>query len=203
MIEILVVRHGQSTADLEDRHEGRADFPLTELGLLQARKVANWINTNYPPEILISSPLIRAATTAKFIGETVGVDVQYDEDLKEWNNGLLAGLLRVEAEQKYPLPEGGRKPHDEFYESESYISFRARVEKFWSKLLDPRRKDINNKRICIVSHGGTITMLYRSFLNLPMNTNVGIYTGDTGVHLWRIENDQRIILFSNYQNHLL
>ena len=39
-MEILVVRHGQSVADLEDRHEGRADFQLTELGCMQAKCAA-------------------------------------------------------------------------------------------------------------------------------------------------------------------
>lgn len=35
-MEILLIRHGQSQADLEDRYEGRADFPLTELGHRQS-----------------------------------------------------------------------------------------------------------------------------------------------------------------------
>jgi 2,3-bisphosphoglycerate-dependent phosphoglycerate mutase len=42
MPEFLILRHGQSQADLEDRYEGRADFPLTELGREQARKAARW-----------------------------------------------------------------------------------------------------------------------------------------------------------------
>ena len=53
----------------------------------------------------------------------------------EWNNGLLAGLYRSEANEKFPMPKGGRKPHDEFAQSESYINFRARGRDVFSQSL--------------------------------------------------------------------
>ena len=34
-MELLIIRHGQSEADLLGRHEGRADYELTELGIKQ------------------------------------------------------------------------------------------------------------------------------------------------------------------------
>ena len=202
-MEILVVRHGQSVADLEDRHEGRADFELTELGCRQARNAAKWIKEHYEIDILLSSPLKRAAKTAEFISEEIGVDIIFDDELMEWNNGLLAGLLRSEAKEKFPLPEGGRKPHDEFAESESYINFRARAEMFWSKFIDKYGKEESNIRVCIVSHGGMINMLFRSFLMLPVNTDSYISTGDTGIHLWKVIGSDRRIIFLNKQEHLL
>lgn len=201
-MELLVVRHGQSIADLEDRHEGRADFELTELGCRQAKCAAEWINEHYKLDVILSSPLKRAAKTAEFISKEVGVDIEFDHDLMEWNNGLLAGLLRSEAREKFPLPEGGRKPHDEFAGSESYINFRARAEMFWSKLIHKYERE-DNIRICIVSHGGMINMLFRSFMMLPVNTEVKISTGDTGIHLWEVKDMERRIIFSNKQEHLL
>ena len=42
-MEILIVRHGQSIADIENRYEGRADFELTELGCKQAKSLSKWI----------------------------------------------------------------------------------------------------------------------------------------------------------------
>jgi broad specificity phosphatase PhoE len=38
MFDLFIMRHGQSEADLLDRYEGRADFPLTDLG----REQADW-----------------------------------------------------------------------------------------------------------------------------------------------------------------
>lgn len=202
-MEILVVRHGQSLADLEDRHEGRADFELTELGCRQAMAAAKWIKDNYEIDMILSSPLKRAAKTAEFISAETGIDIIFDDELMEWNNGLLAGLYRSEANVRFPIPEGGRKPHDEFAESESYINFRARAEMFWSRFIHEYEKDENISRICIVAHGGMINMLFRSFMMLPVNTDTYISTGDTGIHLWKINDSDRRIIFLNKQEHLL
>ena len=202
-MEILVVRHGQSQADLEDRYEGRADFPLTELGCQQAEKLAKWMLEKYNPDIILSSPLKRAAKTAEYIGKETGVKIIYYNELMEWDNGLLAGMLRCEANEKYPLPKEGRRPYDEFVETESYINFRARAEMFWSKFLDIYSNDENIERVCIVSHGGMINMLFRSFMNLPIDTNIILRTGDTGVHLWTVDSKKRGIVFINSQEHLL
>ncbi|MFA9556399.1 histidine phosphatase family protein [Evansella sp. AB-rgal1] len=201
-MEILVVRHGESLGDIEQRHEGRADLPLTEKGIEQALLAAKWIQHNYPPTKIITSPLQRASKTAAIISsEATGVPVQTSEELMEWNNGLLAGMLRSESAIMYPLPEGGRKAHDTFYECESAIAFRSRAEHFWSKLLDSNLNN-NNERVCLVSHGGMINMLYRCFLNLPIITEVNIRTGDTGIHLWEVDGKERIVTFSNYLGHL-
>lgn len=45
-------------------------------------------------------------------------------------------------------------------------------------------------------------MLYRSFLNLPLDINIWIASGDTAVHLWRIKDGKKLVLFSNMQEHL-
>jgi 2,3-bisphosphoglycerate-dependent phosphoglycerate mutase len=200
MLELLVVRHGQSVADIENKHEGRADFELTPLGVEQATRSAQFINKYYKPHVIISSPLKRASKTAEIIGSACEVEVFYEKSIMEWNNGLLAGLPREEAIKKYPLPPGGRKPHDTFADTESFIQFRARAEIFLSQLLDQNAE--MNKRICIISHGGFINMLFRSFLRLPVNMDTAISSGDTGIHLWGIDGDQRKILFSNYQEHI-
>ncbi|CAI8839471.1 hypothetical protein EMIT07CA2_20050 [Brevibacillus sp. IT-7CA2] len=39
-MQILLIRHGQSEADILNVHEGKADFPLTEEGCEQARRMA-------------------------------------------------------------------------------------------------------------------------------------------------------------------
>ncbi|HPT82566.1 MAG TPA: histidine phosphatase family protein [Limnochordia bacterium] len=201
-MEILVIRHGQSQADLEDRHEGRADFPLTDLGIRQARLLAAWVREHYPPELVLSSTLQRAHATAQLLSEATGAPLLLEPALMEWNNGLLAGLKRQEAEKRFPLPPGGRKPHDTLAETESYIEFRARAETFWSRFsheyIYPKRLG----RVALVSHGGMINQLFRCFLQLPVVCDYYFATGDTGVHLWRVEDGKRAVIFSNKQDHL-
>lgn len=70
-MEILVIRHGQSEADLLDVHEGRADFPLTPLRERQAKKMAQYVDTHFPPDIILTSPLKRAKRTAELLKERI------------------------------------------------------------------------------------------------------------------------------------
>jgi 2,3-bisphosphoglycerate-dependent phosphoglycerate mutase len=198
-MELLVIRHGQSEADILRRHEGRADYELTDLGIRQAELLAEWVSNNYRPDYIISSTLKRAAKTAEILSKKVGVSVEYNGDLMEFNNGLLAGLTFEEASLKYPSPEVGKKPHESYYEQESMIEFRARAEAVFSKIIHSYPQD---KRIAIVSHGGMINMLFRSFMSLPMNTEYGIHNGDTAVHLWVINGGKRYISFMNSKEHL-
>ena len=204
MLELMIVRHGQSVADIENRYEGRADFPLTSLGYEQAVKLALWIKDKYPPDFIVSSPLKRTSETAEIISKEVNIEVKYDNDLMELDSGLLAGLLKSEADIKFPIPEGGRKAHEAIQGGESLIEFRARAERFWSKLISTHYKEETiNKRILIVSHGGMINMLFRCFLCLPMNDELFIRSGDTCVHLWKMIKERKIVEFMNYQEHLL
>jgi len=170
LIELVIIRHGQSIADIEGRHEGRADFALTELGEEQAKKAAIWLKDNFTFDLIISSPLKRASQTAEIISEEVNVKVTYDDALMEWNNGVLAGLLIEEANTKYPMPKGGRKYYHRIENGESMIEFRARAERFLSELLDSLNKYGESKRVLIVAHGGSISMLFQSLL-LSLHTS--------------------------------
>lgn len=199
MREFLVLRHGQSMGDLEGRHEGRYDAPLTDRGREQAHLVATWITRHLPPTVLYASPLRRAAETAEILSWQISIPVQYDEGLMEFNNGALAGLTWAEATARYPEPEGGYLPHEPVPNGECDLTFRARAEMVWSRLVSSAAE---GQRIGIVAHGGLISRLYQCFLNLPMQTEVRLVTGDTGLHLWRIEGRHRYILFTNRSDHL-
>ena len=199
MLEILVLRHGQSVADIENRHEGRADFPLTDLGRQQARLAAPWIARECPPTAIVSSPLKRAAETAQIVGAVCNLPVESDAGLMEFNNGELAGLPYAEADRLYPLPEGGRPPHERVPGGESMLEFRFRAEEVWSRLMS---QYAGAGRLLIVAHGGMISMLFRAFARLPVGIEVWLHTGDTGMHLWRVAGKERSILFSNRQGHL-
>ncbi len=199
MIEFVVLRHGQSVADIVGRHEGRGDFPLTDLGREQAGLASDWIVANVPPDVIFSSPLARAAETAQMLAERLKLDVCFDDDLMEFDNGLQAGLTFAEADERFPVPEGGYKPHERVPGGESEIAFQARAELVWSGLMSTA---VPGQRIAIVAHGGIITRLFRCFLQLPMSTQVRAGTGDTGIHLWRVFDDNRYVVFMNRADHL-
>ena len=196
-MDLLVIRHGQSEADVLGVIEGRADFPLTELGFRQAETMANWLKEHYSISKIYSSPLKRAKQTAEYISKTYDIEVQYENDLMEWNNGLIAGLTPIEANEKYPEPK--KHPHTRIYNQESQIDFRSRIETALSKIINENDSD---ETIVIVSHGGAINMLFRSFIESPLNSKITVLTGDTGIHHWRIKDNNRSIIYAGKDGHL-
>lgn len=198
-MELLIIRHGQSEADVLGVHEGRADFPLTELGEQQARLLTNYVANHFPPDIILASPLKRAKTTASILKESIGCELIVKNDLMEFNNGVLAGLSREEAAIKYPLPERGRPFHLPIEGGESELEFRFRAERvFHTIIYDYQEFD----RVAIVSHGGLISHLLKAFLRQPNSNEFVFATGDTGIHLLEIKESVRLIRFLNRLGHL-
>ena len=199
-MDILIIRHGQSEADILNVIEGRADFPLTELGLQQAVQMAEWVSNYMKPDKIFASPLQRARQTAEKLSAATGVSIDFDDNLMEWKNGLIAGLSHAEANERYPAPV--KYPHTAVYEQESNIEFRARAETALSTIINENPPD---SKIAIVSHGGLISRLFQSFLGLPAISDIGISTGDTGIHHWQINENNfahRRVIFANSLVHL-
>ena len=138
-MKLLIIRHGESEADILNVHEGRADFELTERGHRQAAAMGEYVSKNYKISRIYHSTLKRAAQTAGHLAEKTGAELIPCERLMEFNNGLLAGLSHEEADLKYPEVEV--PAHMSKYEQESAIEFRARAEYMLSKLLSENGKD--------------------------------------------------------------
>ena len=205
MIDLFIMRHGQSEADILDVHEGRADFPLTDLGREQARRAAEWFAARYSVDRILSSTLKRASETARIIGEALGVRVEDDAQLMEFNNGELAGLSRDESSRRFGHMFATRRElalHQSFPGGETPIEFRARAETVLSRLLE---ETPDGSKLLLVSHGGMTNMLFRAFMRLPidlLSSAVGISTGDTGIHHWQVNGEERRIRFLNSLAHL-
>lgn len=196
-MRILVIRHGESEADLLNVHEGRADFALTARGHRQAQAMACYVKEHYDLCAIYCSTLRRAYQTAVHLSEATGIPLTPDEKLMEFNNGLIAGLERHTAREKYP-PVENLPFHASVYEQESMLEFRFRAEYMLSKVLSETAPD---GTAAIVTHGGMVNQLYRAFLRLPVDSDICFATGDTGIHEWMITNDRRIIVKSNMTAH--
>ena len=206
-MDLIIIRHGQSEADILNVNEGRADFALTDLGQRQAKLMAKWVDSYIELDKIFCSTLKRARQTGEKLSTATGVPIEFSEELMEWNNGLIAGLSREEANAKYPPPEK-IYPHTSNYEQESNIEFRARAETVFSRIINENPIDY---KIAIVAHSGLINKLFHSFLMLPVSNEIGLKTGDTGIHHWQINNSEenknrgwasRQVIFSNSLIHL-
>ena len=147
-MKLLIIRHGESEADVLDVHEGRGDFELTERGHAQAQAMSEYVSRNYPISKIYHSTLRRARQTAEHLARETGAPLIPEENLMEFNNGLIAGQKHSVVEEKYPpvdLPI-----HLAVYEQESVLQFRYRAEYMLSKLLSENEGDCT---VAVVTHG--------------------------------------------------
>ena len=146
-MEILLTRHGQTEWNVLKKVQGRTDIELNETGIQQAKDTARKLQDENI-DLIISSPLKRAAKTANIIGETRNIPVIFDERIVERGFGEFEGVRPKENEfadlwnYDLNLQEHG---------VESIQSFFGRVYEF----LDDIKEKYNGKKILLVTHGGT------------------------------------------------
>ncbi len=83
MKTVYFVRHGQSEGNANIQRQQIAETPLTKKGREQAQIVAERL-ANLSLQALISSPYMRARSTAKRIHETTNVPIHYSDLFVEW-----------------------------------------------------------------------------------------------------------------------
>lgn len=101
--QLLLVRHGQSTANAAGVWQGQSEFPLSDEGRRQAR-LAGWALAAEPFDGLYSSPLGRAYETAQIVAREAGFGggVEVVPGLTERHGGALEGLTWAEQEERDP-----------------------------------------------------------------------------------------------------
>lgn len=102
MPKLILVRHGQSLWNLEDRFTGWVDVPLTDLGREEARRAGTKLSST-KIDVAYTSGLTRAQDTLKLILDTMGVDAPTIKDpaLNERHYGDLQGLNKARTAEKY------------------------------------------------------------------------------------------------------
>ena len=84
---VILVRHGQTDYNKENRYQGFLDIPLNKKGLAQADQLAASLKDVHI-DVFIASPLKRAYVTTEKCAKAKGMEISYtDERLKEINYG--------------------------------------------------------------------------------------------------------------------
>lgn len=104
MKELVLVRHGQSIWNLENRFTGWTDVGLTEKGILEAREAGFILKEKgYTFDVAYTSVLKRANDTLDLILDELNLSlpIHYDYRLNERHYGALQGLNKDETKLKY------------------------------------------------------------------------------------------------------
>ena len=170
-MKIFLIRHGETTGDVEDRYGGSYDDHLTHLGKEQLAVTANNL-VGKDIEIILTSPLIRAKESAEIIKLKIVCPVEIVTGLEERSYGVLSGLTKTEALEKYPkVVETHKDPLNTDLEGESHDDFRNRVIETFQTIT---QKEYHT--IAVVSHGGPIKQILAH-----LGENIPDKIGDGGI----------------------
>lgn len=165
MLQVYLVRHGETLWNAERRIQGQSDSPLTEKGETQARQVAERAKALGITHI-ITSDLGRTRRTAEIIADICGCDVTLEPRLRELNMGVLErrpldSLTEEEEGWRRQLVNGtadGRIP-----EGESMQELSERMHAALATCLELP----HGSRPLLVSHGMALGCLVSTILGLP------------------------------------
>lgn len=164
---ITLLRHGESQGNFEGRHQGQADFPLTELGRQQTKALVDrWHGEKKSFDLVISSPLVRARETAEIIATRLQTPLELDPLWMERDNGLMAGLSEEEVRETLPQPQFIHPYQAIGQTGESQWELYLRAGKAVQSLF-------NRPPACylIVSHGGLLNMFFYAILGIAPQPN--------------------------------
>lgn len=99
---LILVRHGQTSHNVQRRIQGQIDIPMNALGLEQAEAVGRALAGCSSIVAVYSSPLTRARDTARRIAGHHGLEVSTDDRLMERGFGEWEGLTREDLVEKWP-----------------------------------------------------------------------------------------------------
>src|SRR5271165_1214212 len=160
----LLLRHGQTPMSVQKRYAGRSDVPLTDTGIRQATAAAKRL-AGAGLDAIVTSPLLRATSTAREVAAVTGAPVVTDEGFRETDFGAWEGLTFAEVRKRWPAevttwladpeaaPPGG----------ESFAEVSTRVTSALHRVLTGRAR----QTVLIVSHVTPIKTLVAAALLAP------------------------------------
>lgn len=164
--QIIVVRHGETTWNLEGRRQGHLDSPLTARGIAQAESLARRLK-NLTFKALYGSDLGRAYRTARIIADSTGHRIIVDERLRERNLGIFQGLHTEEIRRTYPDAYQLHTTLGPDYIIPGGESMRQQVERNIRCLEELAQKHVG-ETIVVVTHVGVLSGLFRHTLSIPL-----------------------------------
>ena len=165
--KLYLIRHGQSTYNLENRFTGWKDVDLTDLGVSQAKEAASLLK-NHSFDLAFTSDLLRAQKTLDIILSELGMDLEIikNKALNERDYGDLVSQNKEEAAKKFgadqvqiwrrsfdtPPPDG-----------ESLKMTLDRTVPYFTSVIKPHL--IDGKNIILSAHGNSIRSIIMELFN--------------------------------------
>ena len=182
MATLVLLRHGQSVYNLENRFTGSADIDLSANGIAEAHQSAELLK-DYNIDVAFTSVLKRAVHTLEIILDSIGksIPVYKSAALNERCYGDLEGLNKTDTEIKYSVLQvlmWRRSYQIAPPNGESLQNTCDRVLQYYQSDIVPKLRD--NKNVLVVAHGNSLRALIM-YLEQISETAISDFEIETGV----------------------
>lgn len=178
MIELILIRHGETDWNLARRLQGHVDIALNDTGRRQALALAERL-AGETLDAVVCSDLQRAVQTAQQIAQRHNLTCRIEAQWRERNFGGFEGQLVSTLEQRFPLENTAWRKHevdgqfpanaDGSVTGETIRTIHMRVEQALLSLCRQNNTLHQARKIAVVAHGGVLECVYRMARQLPLN----------------------------------
>ncbi len=201
---LILIRHGESLANLEKSFAGSWNVNLTKKGLHQAKLTADYVVKNYKVDKIYSSDLDRAYSTAQEVSKLSKVEIIKEKDLREINAGQWEKRRFDELEKLFPISYGqtwindvGRAVCDG---GESVEKVGERVFTFLEKIA----KENVGKTLVVATHATPIRTALCKMANKPIIYAKEIpWTSNASITVVKYHQGNWETVVFSYDGHLL
>ena len=196
MSKLVLIRHGESQWNLENRFTGWVDVPLSPKGIEEAKAAGKKL-AGFTFDRAFSSVLARANETLRIVLEAIGqttIPIERDKALNERMYGELQGLNKAETAQKYGdeqvkiwrrsydvRPPGG----------ESLKDTAERVLPFYDSRIKPYL--LKGNTILIAAHGNSLRALVMRLEQLTREQVLELNLPTGAPLLYELDNDGKVL----------
>jgi broad specificity phosphatase PhoE len=193
MLRLILVRHGQTDANLHHCLQGQSDGLLNATGRQQVEALGRHLK-DFSIHQIISSPLRRAQDTAAAIARYHGLDIKTSILVKEWNCGLLDGVAAEVFRKKlkeFDGPLSSFRPE----EGETLLEVRGRAAEFLKELT----ANDQGQTVVVCTHGDFMRALLSLLQQVDVEQTADIFFENASYSILELENGRwNLIALNQY-----
>ncbi len=197
MSVLVLIRHGQSQWNLENRFTGWTDVPLSERGEADCEKTGKvLLERGYKFDCAYTARLIRASDTLKIILKVLEqehIPVEFDSALNERHYGDLQGLNKAETAEKYGQEQTKLWRRDYFVRppnGESVEDCGHRVTPYFKYSILPRVYE--GKNVVVTASGNSMRPMVKYLENLTPEQTAALELGLCIPYVYEFKEDKMV-----------
>ncbi|MBF0342904.1 MAG: histidine phosphatase family protein [Nitrospirae bacterium] len=196
---LYLLRHGRTIGDNERRYKGHTDVPLSDEGIKEAARSAQYIKKHAAKGLkhVYCSDLSRAIKSAEMIGRPFDLTPITVEGLRERSFGKWEGMTFDEVMQGYPQEFGQWATNPLQFspvDGENTLDVCSRTMPVFYDILNKHK----NESIAIVAHGGVNRVILATVLGIPLENLFRIEQDFNCINIIEFYDDLPVVKALNY-----